>query len=1147
MAGNTIGAKIVLEGEADYRKALKNINTEQKELRSEMKLAASTFADQQNSIEALTKKNEILGKQYEKQQEKVEIYSKAVADAAKRQEEAGSKVATLRDELDKANKKMNDMAQSADASADSIAEQKKVIEELKDKLALAEDGYLKTNTATLNWKSSLNDAQAGLNKLSKDIEENNRYLEEAKESSNGCAKSIDKFGKSAEEAEKKSENFGKKGADAINNLAGAMASAGIVEAVENIANALNECTDEFANFETASKSIKTIADTSVKSMAEINDEIIKMSSDMITPAQELADAVYNSISAGVDTANAVSFAGQATKLATGGFTDATIAVDILTTAINAYKLKVEDATQVSDYLVTTQNLGKTTVAELASNMGKVIPICSAYNVEMDNLSTTYAVLTANGIATAETTTYIKSMLSELGDSGSTVSKTLKEMSGKTFAALMKEGKSLGDVIAMLGVAVDNDAGAFNELWSSSEAGIGALSLLGSGAEGFNEVLLQMQNSAGATEAAFMEMTSTSAKSEEKMNTAIQNLKIAIGEELAPELNALRVSGADAFSWATDYVKENPEVVQAVATLVTVLGGLAGGVAVATGAMAAFNAVVAVTNPIGLAVGAIGGLVSAFALLVGKAGDSQKAYKEFVSSIEASNKAIADNAVARKESQKEQAAEIETINRLKEELQVLNETESLSVEEKSRMKLIVSELNQAMPELNLSINEQTGYLEQTNEELDTYINNLQESLMVGFMREDLEEIARDLYEAEKNLTEIQTEYDVNLKALTETEEGWKKVCEEGNEAMVAFSQSLGDGGVSAISEYQKKDEELSEVLNASKQIVNELTAEYDAMSQKLGEAVKPVEETTEAISEADKVTVTYKDTVHQVAQEVANDMQGIKDAYQEAYNTAYETLNGQVELFEELSASSELSAQDMAKSLKSQTDTFTTYKDDLITAAQLVEDGLMDEGLLGSIKELGVDGAGYLHELVTTATEDVELFKELMNEWATMEDAKSSLVDTMADIETGYTEKMDELLGIQEEKNDLVSKEATDTGEEIQENVEEALEELVSTTSDSLDDMTKAVKEKTPEVKAASEELCSGAIEGASEMLQISEEGKAISFVSIGYSIPQGIAQGISDGQQLITDTLQAAIDNAIESMDLSGITSKINRELGDLY
>ncbi len=64
---------------------------------------------------------------------------------------------------------------------------------------------------------------------------------------------------------------------------------------------------------------------------------------------------------------------EATKLAIGGFTDTATAIDILTTAMNAYGLGTDQVTRLSDVLVTTQNLGKTSVGEVASAMGKGHP------------------------------------------------------------------------------------------------------------------------------------------------------------------------------------------------------------------------------------------------------------------------------------------------------------------------------------------------------------------------------------------------------------------------------------------------------------------------------------------------------------------------------------------------------------------------------------------------------------------------------------------------------------------------------------------------------------------------------------------------------------------------------------------------------
>lgn len=280
-----------------------------------------------------------------------------------------------------------------------------------------------------------------------------------------------------ESLEKQSGKTGQAGADAMETLSNALTSAGVVVILKDMAGAFLEASEAAAEFETSTMKISTIADPTRASISAISSDIMSLSRDTGQSVNELSEATYSAISASVDTASVVGFTATATKLAAGGFTSSSTAVDVLTTALNAYGLEANRAESISDMLITTQNLGKTTVDGLAASVGKVIPLASAYGVEMDNLSAAYAELTKGGIATAEAGTYLKSMLNELGDSGSTVSTVLKEQTGSSFAQLMDQGYSLGDVMDVLGTSVHGDAGAFNELWSSSEAGIGALSLI----------------------------------------------------------------------------------------------------------------------------------------------------------------------------------------------------------------------------------------------------------------------------------------------------------------------------------------------------------------------------------------------------------------------------------------------------------------------------------------------------------------------------------------------------------------------------------------------------------------------------------------------------------------------------------------------
>jgi len=271
-------------------------------------------------------------------------------------------------------------------------------------------------------------------------------------------------------------------------------------------------------------------------LSAYSEEILKLSDKTGIAAGELTESVYQALSASVDQADAIEFAGQAARLASGGFTESSKAIDVLTTVMNAYgKESGLTAERVSDLLITTQNLGKTTVDDLAQYMGKVIPIARAVGTNMENLSTSYAILTKNGIQTADATTYLKGMLNELSKDGSTVSNVLKESTGKSFAQLQQEGASLYDVIDILSQSVDGNSEAFKNLWGKQASSTAALALLNAGSEEYLKTLKAMEDSSGATADAADTMGSTYEKQVKKLNNLFENLKIRVGEKILPVL------------------------------------------------------------------------------------------------------------------------------------------------------------------------------------------------------------------------------------------------------------------------------------------------------------------------------------------------------------------------------------------------------------------------------------------------------------------------------------------------------------------------------------------------------------------------------------------------------------------------------------
>lgn len=362
--------------------------------------------------------------------------------------------------------------------------------------------------------------------------------------------------------------------------------------------------------------VGTVADLQSVSLEKLRDDMLQLSTETGRGAGEIADATYQAISASVDTADAVSFVGTSVGLAKAGFLETADAVDVLTTIINAYGLEASDAGRLSDILIQTQNDGKTTVNELSQSMGQVIPLASAYGVNIENLAASYAQLTKNGVATAQAGTYLKSMLNELGDSGSDVGEILKSKTGKSFGQLMNDGMSLGDVLGILNDSVNGDSEALAGLWSSSEAGTGALSILSSGVGAFNDELGNMQDSTGNVADALETLSTPSAKAQESLN-AVKNAGIELGsaalEAIAPLLEQLAETVKSLTERFSNLSPATQTVIVAVMAILAALGPviiIIGQLITAVGTiMTVAPAVATALGAVKIAIAAIGGPVT----------------------------------------------------------------------------------------------------------------------------------------------------------------------------------------------------------------------------------------------------------------------------------------------------------------------------------------------------------------------------------------------------------------------------------------------------------------------------------------------------------------------------------------------------------
>lgn len=289
--------------------------------------------------------------------------------------------------------------------------------------------------------------------------------------------------------------------------------------------------------------VATISTQVEGSMTDFMNRVMAITQEIPVKAPEAAKALYQIVSAGHDGADGINVLEVAARSAIGGMTDTATAADAITTLINAYKLSASDAERVSDQLFTTARLGKTTFGELGQSIAQVAPIAASYGVEMDQVLAAVATLTKSGTPTAQAMTQIRASI--IG-----ASKVLGD--GAFNTRTFQEG--LAEIAARAG----GSESKLRELIPEVEAVNGVLGLTGIKAQDAAEHLKAMNDSTGATSAAFELMMNDVDKQMTLLSNNIQAALRPMGQAILKEVSEVATAFNEAF--------ENGDVERAIKSL-----------------------------------------------------------------------------------------------------------------------------------------------------------------------------------------------------------------------------------------------------------------------------------------------------------------------------------------------------------------------------------------------------------------------------------------------------------------------------------------------------------------------------------------------------------------------------------------------------
>ena len=277
--------------------------------------------------------------------------------------------------------------------------------------------------------------------------------------------------------------------------------------------------------------VATISTQVTDDMTGFMNQVMSITQEIPIKAPEAAKALYSIVSAGHDGAAGMKILEVSAKAAVGGLTETETAADAVTTILNAYKMSAEEAGTVSDQLFTTVRLGKTTFGELGASIAQVAPIAAAYGISIDQVLGAVASLTKQGTPTSQAMTQIRAAIQgtagELGDAA---------FQGRTFQ----------EALQLINEKAGGSASKMKEMLGTDEGLAATLALTGKNAKSAASDLGELQNSLGATEAAFEKMKDAADNQLTLLANNVQAYLRPLGEKILKEVSDIAKAFNEAF-------------------------------------------------------------------------------------------------------------------------------------------------------------------------------------------------------------------------------------------------------------------------------------------------------------------------------------------------------------------------------------------------------------------------------------------------------------------------------------------------------------------------------------------------------------------------------------------------------------------------
>lgn len=978
-------------------------------------------------------------------------------------------------ELVRFNQEYRNLSKTAnDISA--YQRQQTAVENTKSKLELLQQQYdniqkemQETGTYSSDLENKLLAKQAQIDKTTKayndqiaKLDEYKRRLEEAGVDTSELDKESERLKgelknlqSGFENAGDGAENFGEKGGNALENIETMLASAGIIKGLKEIYSAFSECVTVAADFEESMSNVEAISGANEEEIAALTERAKELGASTAFTAKQVSEGMSYMAMAGWKTTDMLDGMDAVLALAAASGEDLGTTSDIVTDALTAFGLRASDTARFADVLAATASNANTNVGMMGETFKYAAPVAGALGYSIEDVAVAIGLMANSGIKASSAGTTLRNIFN--GILGGV------DLTSEAFGDLNVSFVNADGTMMDLSTTINKLRGYFDQMTEAekvqnavSMAGqrgyAGLLAILNSTTEDYDKLTNAVNNSTGAAQKMAdikldnMNGQLTIAKS------AWEGLQIVIGDQFTPVLTKVFKVAADVIGHITTFVKENPKVVKAIASVAAGIGIFVAAVTAAKLAMIAFNAIAAM-NPFVMIGSAVTAAVAALAIWTMTMEDTYDATQNLTGASQAQYDELEK---LKKEYEEVCETEGETSanaillkNKIDEANAAFEENRQTLAEWSERNEKILEEHNQIVQEYK----EETERIAKNHTSLDSLIARLYElGEKTHYSSSELEVLNALIDEINERLPEANISFDVSTGSLNMTEEDLRAVAKAAAEAqqkaadLQEYLKLVGEEDIldqevrsawenveaqqkrvdEAWSKYQASkreydsvygkqatwDPELYKAWAAEKEVLEDKTTEWEnntaaleynrseqqRLSEALGTTTEAGEEQAAYIYQMQDILDTYSERVETLTQ-----------SYLDAYNAAYDSITGQYKLWDDVAEVSATSVDAVIKNMEKQQKYWSDYKtniDLLLSYSDQIE------GLSDMVSTFGNGSAESVNMIAGMAeaakSGNPEKITEMVEAWQANKQAQDEAAQSLGDLVTRYTGQMDEL-------------------------------------------------------------------------------------------------------------------------------------------